>query len=69
MAIRQVLTRHTSWMCRNCEENSGQKNNQTTQSAEQHADEKGHSVVLSGMITYVIAPGKIENDDPFSSRT
>jgi hypothetical protein len=69
MAVKQTIARHVSWVCTNCTLESGQKNIQTSQSAELHADESGHRVLMVGMITYDVRPGRIETDDPFDPRT
>jgi hypothetical protein len=69
MANKEVISRHTSWICTQCNITGGQKNNQTSQSAELHADQEGHRVIMSGMAVYDIKPGSFERDDPFDPRT
>lgn len=63
------MSRHVEWWCRSCPEKSKQNANiTTTEPAERHAEEYGHQVVAMGLISYEIAQGSMETEDPFAPR-
>jgi hypothetical protein len=68
MALRKITDRRVVWRCTSCGV-GGHKQIETTESAERHADETGHTVFASGMLQYVISQGTVADDDPFVSQT
>ena len=68
MALRKITDRRVVWRCAACGV-GGNKQIETTESAERHADETGHTVYVSGMLAYVIGPGTVADEDPFASQT
>lgn len=74
MAVKGILTRSVTWICKDCADTNVStatkaSTNQTTMTAERHADERGHRVVAIGQIVYAIGPGATETEDPFAPRT
>lgn len=67
MATRQI-ERRVLWFCTRCGR-SGSKHIETTQSAEEHADETGHPVLATGIVVYLVGQSQISEDDPFRSKT
>lgn len=72
MATREMFSRSVTWVCRTCGETNVKPNGvtsvQTTKSAEEHADEKAHTVIAVGQVFYLINAGKVQEDDPFAPR-
>lgn len=71
MALKSMMVRNVTYICKECGHtnvrNQAGSTNQTTQSAENHVDESGHTVIAIGTIFYNIAPGTAPDEDPFAA--